>query len=153
MHILVVDDEPDMRRLSAVVLKSAGHSAERAGTIAEALALLGSQSYDVALLDINLGDESGLALARVMREAHPQTAVIMVTGRADFTSVNEARIAGALDYLVKPFEATGLIEAVNRVGATRQRRTPGVVSAVELTVAPSARVPAAATAAVPPAVA
>src|SRR3954462_16030660 len=125
MHILVVDDEPDMRRLSSVVLKSGGHSTEPVGTVAEALALLGSQSFDLALLDISLGEESGLALARVIQQAHPQTAVIMVTGRADFTSVSDARRAGALDYIVKPFEASGLLDAVQRADAVRQRRAHG----------------------------
>src|SRR4051794_9823999 len=105
MNVLIVDDEPAIQRVSRRWLETEGHTCHAASTALEARELLGQESFDVALLDVNLGDESGLTLARVIHHEHPETVVIMVTGAADFTSVSDARLAGALDYLVKPVAA------------------------------------------------
>jgi twitching motility protein PilT len=125
MHVLVVDDEPALQRLSGRWLEGAGHSWQAASTASDARALLATESFDVALLDIGLGDESGLALARLIKKDHPDMVVIMVTGAADFTSVSDARLAGALDYLVKPAGQDVFLDAVKRAAAVRERRTRG----------------------------
>src|SRR5579862_5349500 len=122
MKILVVDDEPAVRRMETRALESGGHECLAAGTMAEALELLASHSFDIALLDVNIGEDSGLTLAKQMQADWPDTSVIMATGVADFTSLSDARLAGAQDYLVKPLTPDDLANAVERVGALRQRR-------------------------------
>ena len=122
MKVLVVDDEPAIQRLSVRWLEAAGFACRGASTAREAKELLASESFDVALLDVGLGDESGLELARLIQKEHPDTVVIMATGQADFTSVSDARLAGAMDYLVKPVAGDVMIDAVKRAGALRERR-------------------------------
>jgi twitching motility protein PilT len=122
MRILVVDDEPAIQRIEVRWLEAAGYGCRGASTAREARELLTQEDFDVALLDVGLGDESGLTLARHIQNDYPQTVVIMVTGAADFTSVSDARLAGAMDYLVKPVESEMLVEAVGRAAAVRARR-------------------------------
>ena len=127
MKVLVVDDEPAIQRLEVRWLSAAGYTCHGASTAREARELLTQEAFDVALLDVGLGDESGLTLARTIQKGHPETVVIMVTGAADFTSVSDARLAGALDYLVKPVSGDVLVDAVKRAAAIRQRRSHGPV--------------------------
>jgi twitching motility protein PilT len=122
MKILVVDDEPAIQRIEVRWLEAAGYGCRGASTAREARELLTQEDFDVALLDVGLGDESGLTLARHIQNDYPQTVVIMVTGAADFTSVSDARLAGAMDYLVKPIDSEVLVEAVGRAAAMRARR-------------------------------
>jgi twitching motility protein PilT len=122
MKILVVDDEPAIQRIEVRWLEAAGYGCRGASTAREARELLTQEDFDVALLDVGLGDESGLTLARLIQNDYPQTVVIMVTGAADFTSVSDARLAGAMDYLVKPVVSEMLVEAVERAATIRARR-------------------------------
>src|SRR4051812_39996089 len=123
MKVLVVDDEPAVQRLEVRWLEAAGYTCRGASTAREAREILAREPIDVALLDVGLGDENGLLLARDIQKDHPATVVIMVTGAADFSSVSDARLAGAMDYLVKPIAGEVLVEAVERATAVRQRRT------------------------------
>ena len=126
MKVLIVDDEPAVLRLEVRLLESAGFQCHAAATVPEATAALGRETFDVAVLDVNIGADSGLALARIIQKEHPGTVAIMVTGAADFTSVSDARLAGALDYLVKPVTGETLIPAVQRAAAVKERRTKSV---------------------------
>src|SRR5688500_15499464 len=101
MRVLVVDDEPAVLRVELRSLESAGFTCRGAPTAQEARAALAAETFDVAVLDVNIGNDSGLALARTIQKEYPETMAVMVTAAADFTSVSDARLAGALDYLVK----------------------------------------------------
>src|ERR1051325_6123806 len=125
MRILVVDDEPAVLRTEVRALEGAGHSCRGAPTMSDARGFLTNESFDLAVLDVNLGRDSGLELARLIRSEYPDTNVIMVTGTADFTSVSDARLAGALDYLIKPVGPRDLTDAVERIGDLRQRKVKG----------------------------
>jgi twitching motility protein PilT len=122
MNVLVVDDEPTIRRMSVRILEKAGHSCVAAASGTEAQVLLASHQIDVALLDVRMPGESGLDLARLIQRSYAHTSVIMVTGTADFTSVSEARLAGAVDYVVKPVEPAALVESVERAGLRSKRK-------------------------------
>jgi twitching motility protein PilT len=123
MKVLIVDDEPAVQRVETRVLESAGFKCVGASTARAACDLLASEPFDVAVLDVSLGEDSGLTLARHIQRDYPQMVVIMVTGAADFTSVSDARLAGALDYLVKPVSNATLIDAVKRAYDVGQRRS------------------------------
>src|SRR4051812_596849 len=66
----------------------------------------------------------GLVLARTIQQRHPTVTVIMVTANADFSSLTDARRAGAVDYLTKPVLPADLVASVSRAAATRERRNP-----------------------------
>jgi two-component system, cell cycle sensor histidine kinase and response regulator CckA len=102
--ILVVDDEPVVQLLLEEVLAQDGHAVTIAGDAAAASAALDSLGeIDVALVDKNLPDRSGLEVIRQVKERQPDAEVIMITGYPSLDSAIEAMRVGAFDYLVKPF--------------------------------------------------
>lgn len=119
MNILVVDDEPAVRRIEIRALEGAGHRCLAAGSYAEAVDVLRRESIDIALSDVGMPGENGIALARTIQREFAGVSVIMVTAIPDFATVSEARAAGAIDYLVKPVTPTVLLAAVERAIAMR----------------------------------
>lgn len=102
-RILVVDDERAIRELVRRLLVSAGYDCGTAGSSAEAAQLLGRQSFDVLLADLQLPGESGLDLLARVRDRHPNTAAIVMSGVHDPQLADASRSLGASGYLVKPF--------------------------------------------------
>ena len=123
--VLVVDDEPSVRRLHDRWLTGAGYQCVQAETLTEALSMLEQHRVDVALLDVRMPTGSGVLLAHQIREHFPWTAVIMVSAITDFSTVTEAMRAGAVDYLAKPLPAEALLKSVSH--ALRARRPAPVV--------------------------
>jgi putative two-component system response regulator len=121
MRVLIVDDEPAVRRLVANMLKQAG-TCEMAGTAAEALDRLAREHFDIGLIDIGLPETDGLTLARRIEERYPDMALVFVTGLASFEAAVSAMQVGAVDYLVKPFTAASLNRAFERAVERRRVR-------------------------------
>jgi NtrC-family two-component system response regulator AlgB len=124
MRVLIVDDEPNIRRTLRVALEAMGHEAVEAGSGERALALVERQMFDVALLDLRLGDESGLDLLGPLLERLPRLAVIVITAYASVDTAVEAMRRGAFDYLPKPFtpaQVRAVLERVNQVRGLRDR--------------------------------
>jgi putative nucleotidyltransferase with HDIG domain len=113
-HILVVDDEDAIRDLFTEWLRVAGHTCVGAGTAAEALTVAERERTDVALLDLRMPGESGVWLARRLRESRDDLAIIMATGAQSFDAAREGMRLGVLDYLLKPFSRQELVDAVDR---------------------------------------
>jgi response regulator RpfG family c-di-GMP phosphodiesterase len=113
-HILVVDDEPSIRDLFSEWLQVAGHTCVGAGTAAEALSVAARERADVALVDLRMPGESGVWLARRLREVREDLAIIMATGAQSFDAAVEGMRLGVLDYLLKPLTRQQLIDAVDR---------------------------------------
>jgi response regulator RpfG family c-di-GMP phosphodiesterase len=113
-HILVVDDEDAIRDLFSEWLRLAGHTCVGAGTAAEALTVAERERTDVALLDLRMPGESGVWLARRLRESREDLAIIMATGAQSFEAAREGMRLGVLDYLLKPFSREELVDAVDR---------------------------------------
>jgi twitching motility protein PilT len=144
--ILIVEDEPAVRRLHERVLSQAGHTCVEAETVSDALAAMQQRPIDIALLDVHMPSGSGLVLAHQFREYFPATAVVMVTGVAEFSTATEAMRAGALDYLLKPVSAEVLLKAVD-TAASRGR--PAVAADAAPRLSPPAPAAAAADATLP----
>lgn len=94
-RILVVDDVPDWRSTLCGVLQDEGFETSGVSTFEEAVELLNSGHYDIALLDIRLDETDednmrGLSLAREMREMQPGIKIVMITGYARVRVVNDA---------------------------------------------------------------
>jgi two-component system alkaline phosphatase synthesis response regulator PhoP len=125
-HILVVDDEAAIQYAISKSLQKLGYVVDSASTGEDALAFLKSQEYDVILTDIRMPGISGVDLLAKVRESHPDTSVIMMTGYADFDTAVESLRLGATDYLRKPSSNKDIRESVEkgiqRAQSMRKRR-------------------------------
>jgi DNA-binding NtrC family response regulator len=109
--ILVVDDDETIR--DSLCELFAGES-EGATTAEEAMAHLESEDYAVVLTDISMPGMSGLELLGVVRQQHPATLVIIISGINDQTYAEGLMRLGAFDYLIKPFKLEEVEASVNR---------------------------------------
>jgi two-component system NtrC family response regulator len=104
MQILVVDDEPNIRRLMEKELGSERRHVTTAGTVREARTLFKQETFDLALLDMRLPDGNGLDLLVDFQELAPEVQVIVITGHGDVDNAVKAMKMGAYDYITKPFD-------------------------------------------------
>ena len=115
--VLVVDDDPDLRDLVAFKLSRAGYEVLTAEDGETGLALAQEQRPDLVILDVMMPGLSGIDVLRVLR-MRPQTsglAVIMLTARAQEGDTETAFLAGADDYVVKPFSPRELVRRAEAV--------------------------------------
>lgn len=110
-RVLVIDDEPQIRRFLDISLRAQGYRALLAATAAEGLALLASHGADLLILDLGLPDQDGAEMLRELRQwsAIP---VIVLTVRDDETGKVDILDAGANDYVTKPFGTQELMARV-----------------------------------------
>jgi len=102
--VLIVDDEPMVRRLLREVLSGGEFEIVEAADVESAERAAALSSPEVALVDKNLPDGSGLDLIRSLKNSHPGLQAILITAYPSMESAIEATRVGAFDYLVKPFE-------------------------------------------------
>jgi two-component system KDP operon response regulator KdpE len=119
--ILVVDDEPQIRRVMRTTLSSQGYSVIEAKSGEEALEKLRAERADLILLDVNMPGTSGLETCREIRRTS-DVPIIMLTVRNTEKDKVQALDAGADDYVVKPF---GAEELMARIRAALRRAAPG----------------------------
>jgi two-component system KDP operon response regulator KdpE len=125
MWLLIVDDEPQIRKLVQTGLAGYGYDVETAASGAEALALIRSREPDLVILDIALGaGPDGIEVCRRIRQ-WSRVPVIMLSIREDEASKVLALDAGADDYLTKPF---GMEELRARVQAVLRRAALNLAS-------------------------
>ncbi|HET7827098.1 MAG TPA: response regulator [Anaeromyxobacter sp.] len=134
--ILIVDDEPVILDVFRRFLEGDGRTLLLAGSAREALAAAAKvTSIDVALVDKNLGDGSGLDVARSLKEAKPDIEVILVTGYASLDSAIQAVQIGAFDYVTKPisdYDALNLkVENAIEKGRMKRRQRELLTRLVE----------------------
>jgi NtrC-family two-component system response regulator AlgB len=120
MRIMVIDDELNLRRTIVPVLKSMGHDVAAAGNSRSAIDQFEKDTFDVALLDLRLGEENGLELMTKLQKSQPRCAMIVTTAFATIETAVEAMRQGAFDYLAKPFTPDQLQQALMKVARTRQ---------------------------------
>jgi two-component system, OmpR family, KDP operon response regulator KdpE len=126
--VLVVEDEPQMRRFLRASLASHGFELAETSLAAEAMAMATSHNPEVVLLDLGLPDEDGIALTRRLREwSHVPIIVISARGREQ--DKVEALDAGADDYLTKPFGVGELLARI-RVALRHAGRAAGATEPV-----------------------
>lgn len=118
IQILVVEDDPNVRRLTCVVLEQSGYVALPAASGAAALEVLEHERVDLAVVDVMMPGIDGLAFTRMLRDAGNNLPIIVVTARGTMGDKHAGFDAGADDYLVKPADEE---ELVMRVGALLRR--------------------------------
>ncbi|NUZ08254.1 response regulator [Piscinibacter koreensis] len=127
-RILVVEDEPQIRRFVRMTLESEGHDVYEASTLQRGLIEAGSRRPDLAIVDLGLPDGDGVDLIRDLR-GWSQAPVIVLSARSGEAEKVAALDAGADDYLVKPFGAAELLARV-RAQLRRQALAPASANAV-----------------------
>ena len=117
--ILVIDDEPPIRRLLRTGLGTQGYAIVEAGDGAAALASLETGGIDLVILDLGLPDMAGHALLAAIRERWPDLPVLILSSRDDERGKVEALDLGADDYVTKPF---GMNELLARIRTALRHR-------------------------------
>ena len=105
-RILIVDDDPSIRGLMARHFRRRGFQVEQAEAAEEVLERFGADlpQFDVVLTDVHLPGQSGVDLARRIKEVQPEQPVVFMTGDADAAIARQALKSGASSFLLKPFQ-------------------------------------------------
>ena len=111
-HILVVDDEKNIRRTLRMVLETEGYAVSEAETAEEALKILEAEPVDLGMFDVRLPGMDGLTLLSRARELWRDLAVIVISGHAETPDVVEAMRRGALDFFSKPVDRERVLVSV-----------------------------------------
>ncbi len=124
-RILIVDDEDIVIRSTLRILEGGGFALSTARDATEALREVARTNFDLAILDVMMPGMDGVELLRRIKEAHPDTEVIMFTGLAQVATAVNCMKFGAFDYISKPFEPDELRRAVARALEHRAQRLAG----------------------------
>lgn len=122
MRLLIVDDEENIRRTTAMALEGMGHEATGAGNRAAALKQIESGEFDVAFLDLKLDGESGLELLPELLKLDPRLEVVVFTAYASIETAVEAMRRGATDYIPKPFTPEQIRRVLAKIIEARKLR-------------------------------
>jgi NtrC-family two-component system response regulator AlgB len=122
MRLLIIDDEENIRRTTAVVLEGLGHETAGAENRASALDRLEHSHFDIAFLDLKLDGESGLDLLPELLKVDPHLEIIVFTAYASIETAVEAMRRGAVDYIPKPFTPEQIRRVLRRTTEARRLR-------------------------------
>ena len=121
MRAAVLDDDPDVCRVIHDVLLGEGVQVATSCDIAGGAAFIEQQGVDAAFVDLRAPQRCGLAIVAELRRRGRQTPVIFMTAAASFDSAIEALRLGAVDYLIKPLTAQGIVRALSRAAVAQRR--------------------------------
>ena len=127
-HVLVVDDEADIRELLGMTLSRMGIESHCAATTSEAIALLGANTYELCLTDMRLPDGDGLAVLDYVSKHQPNLPVAVITAHGSAENAVAALKAGAFDYLAKPVslnQLRTLVRSALKLSHPPARKTNG----------------------------
>jgi DNA-binding NtrC family response regulator len=118
--ILIIDDEPEVRESLEELLGSQGYALDSASTAEEGMKRLDQGNFDLALVDVNLPDGSGLDVLKSLKRESPDTGVIMITAYDSSQTAFQASKEGAESYVTKPWDNEKLLlEVRNLLDKTR----------------------------------
>src|SRR5712692_10963866 len=120
IRILVIDDEPMMADSLSQHLGEEGYAVDTAASGAEAIDLFDGGAHHLVICDLQLPDMDGLELLRHMKDAKPNTEVIVVTGYGSVQAAVEATKAGAFYFVEKPFDFEELLPLVEKALERRE---------------------------------
>lgn len=132
MRILVVDDDPGISEMVAILLESEGFEVSVCANGSKVLPLFRAERPDLVLLDIMLPGEDGVSVCRKLRE-ESDVPIIMMSAKTDSVDVITGLEAGADDYVTKPFENSVLLARV-RARLRRQEPEPEVLQIADVTI-------------------
>lgn len=120
VRVLVVDDEPNMRRVLEIMLARRGYRTWSAADGLEAFGLLQDTTVDLVISDLRMPQLNGIELLGKLRAAGNDVPLIMITAQGSIESAVEAMRLGACDYLLRPFDTETLDLAIGRVFQVRE---------------------------------
>ncbi|MBX3469108.1 MAG: sigma-54-dependent Fis family transcriptional regulator [Planctomycetes bacterium] len=129
LGVLVVDDEANIRRTLRLCLEADGARVVEATSAEGALAALGREPFDLALLDLRLGQDDGLQLIPALLARQLDLPIVVITAHASYESAVEAIKRGARDYLPKPFTPAQVRHRLATLAA--ERRTQARLAELE----------------------
>jgi DNA-binding response OmpR family regulator len=132
MHVLIVEDEPEMAQLLAKGLREEQFEISLARDGRSALEKSGQVPFDVILLDVMLPRMDGLEVARQLRRREQETPVLMLTARDSLPDIVRGLDAGADDYLTKPFSFVELLARIRALARRREFRKKNVLEIADL---------------------
>jgi NtrC-family two-component system response regulator AlgB len=118
MRVLIVDDEPSIRRTTRIAVESSGHTAFEAPNAAKAIKAAEDEGFDAIFLDLKLGADDGLEVLGRLMKLRPAPAVILFTAYANIATAVEAMRRGAFDFIPKPFTPDQIRSVLAKVGKT-----------------------------------
>ncbi len=124
LAILVVDDEPNIRKTLTISMEAEGHRVVAVSNARDALSEANRRFFDLALVDLRLGTESGMTLLPALLAACPWVKIVVITAYASIDTAVEAMRRGAFDYLPKPFtydQVAALTHKIAEVRALEQK--------------------------------
>ena len=125
-HVLVVDDEANMRHMLSAMLAKAGYTVETAADGTEAVACLEHTAYQFILCDIRMPNMDGLTFLGQVRETAPDTTVIMMSAYGTVDTALEAMKQGAYDYIAKPFKTDEVILTLKKAAEREKLKNENI---------------------------
>ena len=119
-HILVIDDEPDIRESLEVLLSPEGYRVELAANATEGLKRLEKATFDLVLLDLMMPDKSGMEVLEEIRVRDRETPIFLITAYGSIEVAVTALKRGANDYFSKPWDNEKLLIEIDRMISKRR---------------------------------
>ncbi len=142
-NILLVDDHDATRETLTELIRDLDHKVYTAANQAEAIKQIETRTFDLVLTDLKLPDGNGLEIMRRLKQLHPETPVVMITGHATIDNAVEATRMGAYEYLTKPVDLNRLrIVIANALYLSTLERRVSRTGALDAIVGHSARIQA-----------
>lgn len=123
LNILVIDDEPNIRKTLSYCLAAEGHTVIAVSNFADAVEEAGRRSFDMAFVDLKLGEENGMELIPILLADSSWTKIVVITAHASIETAVEAMKKGATDYIAKPFTPDQVKLITHRIGKIRELET------------------------------
>jgi len=124
-HVLIVEDDPSVRRALEQILRGLGCEADLAADSSTAFEHIESRRYDLVLCDVRLPDRDGFGVLARVRQAASPPPVVMLTAYATVSGAVEAMRRGAFSFVAKPFRVEEVEDVVREAIATRAARGEG----------------------------
>src|SRR3954464_7145963 len=119
-RLFLIEDDPGVSEVVQLLLAREGYRVEAAGTVKDGLRRIAAGEYDLVVTDLKLPDGTGLDVVRLIHERDRTLPVILMTSYSSLESAIAALRAGAVDYIIKPFDNLEFLHA-----AARARQAPG----------------------------
>jgi NtrC-family two-component system response regulator AlgB len=120
MRVLIVDDEPSIRKTTALAVEAMGHESVGAPNGLRALKELEGEPFDACFLDLKLGTEDGLGVLDKLLKAQPGLPVVMFTAYANISTAVDAMRRGAYDFIPKPFTPEQVRQVLDKISRTQR---------------------------------
>ena len=112
--ILIVDDDPQLRKSFTKILTEDGHILQTAASGESGVAIVEKDPPDLVIMDVRMPGMSGLEAFQIMHEIEPKLPIIIMTAFGTTETAIEATKMGAFDYILKPFEIPGILELIEK---------------------------------------